>query len=81
MSKNYNPRPVFEVLASALIIAIEKKDWGEIIKIHKQVKDLSQWKQKVLWSVDTSQKEYIINIVENRELGAVQFAIDGAKRV
>jgi hypothetical protein len=40
--KNYNPRPIFEVIASSLVVAIEKKDWNKVKELYQQIKKLSE---------------------------------------
>ena len=40
--KKYNPRPIFEVIASSLVTAIENKDWDKVKELYKQIKELSE---------------------------------------
>ena len=40
--KKYNPRPVFEVIATSLIHAIKAKDWDKVQELYEQVKELSK---------------------------------------
>ena len=38
----YNPRPIFEVIASSLDQALEKKDWDKIQELYEEIKKLTQ---------------------------------------
>ena len=40
--RQYDPRPVFELLANALLQAMKAKDWSKVEELYEQVKKLSR---------------------------------------
>lgn len=40
---HYNPKPVFEVIASNLVDAINDKDWEKVHDVYVEVKKLSDY--------------------------------------
>ena len=41
-NREYDPRPVFELIAEYLLDALNKKDWVKVEKIFKEVKKLAE---------------------------------------
>ena len=42
--KNYDPQPVFTLIADMLMEAIKEKDWDKVEKIYEKIKRLAEKK-------------------------------------
>ena len=40
--REYNPRPVFKLIADSLSVAISEQNWGKVEEIYKQLQKLSE---------------------------------------
>lgn len=42
-SHQFDPRPVFELIADSLVEAIKYKDWEKVKEIYEQIKKLAEY--------------------------------------
>jgi hypothetical protein len=42
VTNTYNPRPIFEVIATSLVQAMESKDWDKVQELYQEIKKLSE---------------------------------------
>jgi len=40
--ESYNPKPVFELIASELFVAMNNKDWKQVEAVYEQLKELAR---------------------------------------